>query len=1007
MICSWKRANEIIPSLHLMTLACGLVTDNPLAALKAAPEGKMHNENLFKVRFTIVASVFALASLATIALGQATSSQPMLRIETGMHATVIRRIGVDAANRYLVTASEDKTARVWELATGRLLRVLRPPIGEGNEGKLHAVAISPDGRIVAVGGWTSPDGLNTDIYFFDRESGRLVRRITGMPNVTFHLVFSRDGRWLAATLFGKNGIRVYETTRYTQVGEDRDYGSDSYGADFDATGRLVTSCFDGYIRIYDRTSNGALRLAAKRKQEGSEHPYGVSFTPDGSAIAVGFEDTIKVAVLSSRDLSLRFAPNISGATNGNLICVAWSADGRTLSAGGTSVNSQGIRIIRQWAEGGLGPYRDIVAAQNTILHILPLRDGGIVYGTSDPAFGYVDARGQRSLFTGPAIADHRDNLQAFMLSSDGMVVQFGYETFGRSPARFSISDRRLEDTISNTTALTPPTTAGLAITDWQNSYAPKLNGQTLKLQQYEISRSLAIAPDQSRFLLGAEFWLRLFDRQGKELWVIAIPSSAWSVNISGDGRFAVAAFGDGTIRWYQMTDGKLLLSFFPHNDRKRWVVWTPSGYYDTSPGAEELIGWHVNNGREATADFFPVAQFRNVYYRPDVIARVLQTGDEWRALELANEEAGRKRQQADIAAQLPPVVEIISPSDGSEVPNKEVTVRFRIRTPSGEPVTNVKALVDGRPIGARALSVVTSSEGVREMPVTLSEGDSTISVIAENRFNASVPATVRLKLRGAGAATATSAVIIPKLYVLAVGVSKYANEKFNLNFSDKDARDFVSTMMAQKGFLYREVIVKSLLNERATKDEILDGLDWIRKETTSNDVAMIFFSGHGVNDQNNYYYFCPYNVDPERLLRTGVAFSDIKNTVSAIAGKALFFVDTCHSGNSIGMAGRRGGLDINIVINELSSAQNGVVVFSASTGSESSYERPEWNNGAFTKALIEGLNGAADFLSKGRITYTMLNVYVTERVKELTRGQQHPTMISPNTVPDFPIAVKK
>ena len=62
-------------------------------------------------------------------------------------------------------------------------------------------------------------------------------------------------------------------------------------------------------------------------------------------------------------------------------------------------------------------------------------------------------------------------------------------------------------------------------------------------------------------------------------------------------------------------------------------------------------------------------------------------------------------------------------------------------------------------------------------------------------------------------------------------------------------------------------------------------LDWIRQEMTSNDVAMVFFAGHGVNDQNNYYYFCPYNVDPSRLLRTGVAFSDIKKTVSAIAGK--------------------------------------------------------------------------------------------------------------------------
>ena len=303
----------------------------------------MYNENIIKAHLTIVALAFVLAQLATNAAGQTTSqpgTQPFLRIETGMHATAIRRIGVDVANRYLVTASDDKTARVWELATGRLLRVLRPLIGEGDEGKLYAVAISPDGRTVAVGGWTSPDGFNTNIYIYDRESGRLTRRITGLANVTFHLVFSRDGQWLAATLFGKNGIRVYETKNYAQVGEDRDYGSDSYGADFDASGRLVTASFDGYVRIYDRTTSGALRLAAKCKTEIGEYPYGVSFAPDGSAIAVGFNDSARVAVLSARDLSLLFAPNASGESNGNLTTVAWSSDGQTLSAGGTCVNSK-------------------------------------------------------------------------------------------------------------------------------------------------------------------------------------------------------------------------------------------------------------------------------------------------------------------------------------------------------------------------------------------------------------------------------------------------------------------------------------------------------------------------------------------------------------------------------------------------------------------------------------------------------------------------------------------
>ena len=80
--------------------------------------------------------------------------EPILRIETGMHTVTIARIGIDAENRYVATVSNDKTVRVWELFTGRLIRTIRPPIGEGNEGKIYAVAVSPDGKTIACGGWT-------------------------------------------------------------------------------------------------------------------------------------------------------------------------------------------------------------------------------------------------------------------------------------------------------------------------------------------------------------------------------------------------------------------------------------------------------------------------------------------------------------------------------------------------------------------------------------------------------------------------------------------------------------------------------------------------------------------------------------------------------------------------------------------------------------------------------------------------------------------------------------
>ncbi|HJR05903.1 MAG TPA: caspase family protein [Pyrinomonadaceae bacterium] len=978
---------------------------------------------------TLLLTVTALSAQAQ---EREPSREPVLRIETGMHTALIWKIGIDAANQYLVTASEDKTVRVWELSSGRMLRVIRVPIDAGNSGKLGSIALSPDGSTIAVSGYTRFQWEQShSIYLFDRESGRLIKRIGGLLNAVMSLVYSPDGRYLASTL-AEGGVHVYTTPTYAPIGEDTGYGNISGGADFDQANRLVTTCLDGYVRLYAPLSAGSLRLLTKKKAPGGKQPHSINFSPDGLRVAVGFEDSTKVAVLSGSDLSLLFAPDTSGVDKVNLVKVTWSADGSRLYAGGNASDSDGNYFIRIWSDGGRGAYRDTVAATNGITHILPLRDGGVIYSAADPAFGVLDASGKRQMFSGSKIADYRDNRQGFLLSADGMGVAFSYEPHGKSPARFSPPARQLDTSGSAMSTWSAPLAeaGGLRVTEWKESYEPKLNGQRLPLQQFEMSLSYAISPDASTILLGTYWYLHLFDNNRREIWKVAAPGAVWGVNMSADGKFAVAAYGDGTIRWYRVMDGKELLAFFPHADRKRWVVWTPSGYYDASPGAEELIGWHVNNGRDRAADFFPVGQFRNVYYRPDVVSKVLETRDEQLALQAANEEAGRKQQAADVSRLLPPVVEIVSPADGAELAANEVVVRFNVRTPSGEPVTEVKALVDGRPVAAErglGLQATGQSGGERELRFTVPAGESLVSIIAANRFTSSVPATLRVrasaqpvavKALNAPGRVATPAPpagegfeIRPKLYVLAVGVSNYADPKLKLGFAAKDAQDFAASWERQRGELYREVVVKVLTDDKATKDEVLDGLEWIRKETTSKDVAVVLFAGHGVNDPTGLYYFLPFNADTNKLLRTGVSFSDIKNTVAALAGKTLFFIDTCHSGNVLGT--RRGLLgalgELNGVVNELASAENGAVVFAASTGNQFSLENVIWNNGAFTKAVVEGLGGGANYdkSGRGRITLNMLDLYISERVKELTKGQQTPTTAKPQTVPDFPIALKK
>jgi hypothetical protein len=939
-----------------------------------------------------------MSPAVTDAAKQCPDTAPVLTIETGMHVSAITGIGVDRNCRLAVTGSDDKTVRLWSLPDGKLQRTLRIPVGSGDYGKVYAAAMSPDGNTIAAGGYDAyyQRKQTNGVYLFDASSGALTARLGDFEGAIFHLAFSPDGRYLAT--LGSKGLRLLDVKSGNLIVTDKDYGKVNNGAAFGPDGRLFTTSYDGYLRSYDRS----FKLVQKIKTKGGKEPFGVAIDEAGEYVAVGFSDSTAVEVYRTSDLGLAYAAHTDGIERGNLASVAWSRNRSRLIAGGTYGRTSGPIVF--WENGGRGKRGEIKVAKSTVMDLASCGEGFVV-AAADPTWMQLDANGRAMQSKAGVTVDMRNKLgDAFQVSRDGAQVRFGMAFGDDQPALFDLAKATLTAD-ANGNGLAVPRIKGIAVADWQDNLHPKFDGRSLAFMDYETSHSLAVTPDASGFVLGTAWNLRAFDRNGKPQWEHPIPSNAWGVNVTGDGRLVVAAYGDGTIRWHRMSDGHELLALFVNKDDKRWVAWTPSGYYQASPGGEDLFGWHVNRGWDQAADFFPASRFRDRFSRPDIVQKILVTLDEAKAIEEANRQANVRTDNSSVASRLPPVVRILSPVTGSTVNGSGVTVEYELRSPSGLPVDAIEVQIDGRPTrGFQRVDSAADGARVERQVVSIPARDVQIGLVARSGNLASDVASVQLKWAGSTAASGDD-LLKPKLYGLLVGISSYKDAAIDLRYAAKDARDFADALRMQQGGLYREVELKVLTDADATTAEIKRGLNWLERSVTSRDVGLVFFAGHGVTDTKNRYYYLTADSDykaPEDNALEGLI---LKDRARSIAGKMLVFLDTCHAGQAMVT---RGASDINAVISELSSTENGVVTYASSTGRQLSQENDAWHNGAFTKALIEGLpaagrKGKADVTNKGFITTAALDLWLAERVKELTGGSQSPVMSRPQTIPDFPL----
>jgi len=230
------------------------------------------------------------------------------------------------------------------------------------------------------------------------------------------------------------------------------------------------------------------------------------------------------------------------------------------------------------------------------------------------------------------------------------------------------------------------------------------------------------------------------------------------------------------------------------------------------------------------------------------------------------------------------------------------------------------------------------------------------------------------------------------LWLLSIGVSRYRQTGFNLQFAAADAQSIAATLQRQgAGSLYREVKSLVLTDEQVTRESILDSLDHFLGQAGPDDIAAIFVAGHGVQDQaSGSYYFLPFPATAQNLVSTGVRMSDFDEMVRVVRHNVravVVMLDTCHAG-----ALRVSAPDLVAADDPTArmSAGEGFFLLAATKPGEDSIEEPDLGHGAFTYALLEGLQGSADADSDGMITVSDLFGYVARRVPQLTGGAQHP-----------------
>lgn len=525
-------------------------------------------------------------------------------------------------------------------------------------------------------------------------------------------------------------------------------------------------------------------------------------------------------------------------------------------------------------------------------------------------------------------------------------------------------------------------------------------------QKYVITKSY----DNELFYGGISNF-DVYDAVSKKL-VLSLPQQRiaykGAIFVSND-RYLITQ--DQDLKLWDLTTGNLMARIILFQDSDDWIVITPDGRFDGSNGGLDQL--YYVKGR----DVIPLEQLYEGYYTPGLTMQVL-----------AGVPAENKQDIKEITS--PPTVkltyapaksakEMLKDSEILEVNVDEKMVQVTAEAFCSEGVLEeIRLFHNGKLVGNTKRNLTVEDENSKNenkvFDIELMEGENRLKAVAINsQRTESKPDEILFHYEPKDSQVTPANASQITLYMIVIGINKYKNPKYSLNYALADALSFKETFEKGMSSIFTKSNIVFLSDEKASKEGITAELEKVKSTATANDIFIFYYAGHGVLNDKKDFFLVPYDVtqlygNDDALAQKGLSANQLQLFSKDIkAQKQLFILDACQSAGALEQVVASRGLAEEKAIAQLARA-TGTHWLTASGSEQFASEFSQLGHGTFTYVLLEALSGKADTGDK-KITVNEIDAYLQEQVPEVTtkfKGTpQYPASYGFGN--DFPIMMTK